>query len=45
MVESGGDDSFVEDGVSEDVDQEDLSLGNGKVKEVDGDFTGRSVQD
>ena len=45
MVESGGDDDLIEDRVSEDVDQEDLSLGNRKAKEVDGDFTGRSVQD
>ena len=43
MVESRGDDYFVEDRVSEDIDQEDLSLGNRKAKEVDGDFTDRSV--
>ena len=45
MVEGGGDNSFIEDGVSEDLDQEDLSLGNREVKEVDGDFIGRGVQD
>ena len=32
MVEGGGDDPFIEDGVSEDVDQEYLSLGNGEAE-------------
>ena len=45
MVEGRGDNSFIEDGVSEDLDQEDLSLGIREVKEVDGDFVGRGVQD
>ena len=32
MVEGGGDNPFIEDGVSEDVDQEYLSLGNGEAE-------------
>ena len=45
LISSRGDDYFVEDGVGEDVDEEDLSLSDRKAKEVDGDFVGRSVQD
>ena len=44
VVQGGGNDSFVENGVGQDVDQEDLSLGSGKAKEVDGDFVGGGVQ-
>ena len=32
-----------EDGVSQDIDEEDLQLGNGEAEEVDGDFIGRGV--
>ena len=45
MVECRQEDSFVEDGVSEDVDQKDLPLSNGKMKEVERDFIGRGIQD
>ena len=37
-------DDFIEDGVGQDVDQEDFLLGNGEAEEVDGDFVGRGVQ-
>ena len=42
-IAGGGDDEFVEDGVSQDVDQQYLSFGNQEVEEVDGDFVGRGV--
>ena len=32
MIESRGNDPVIEDRVSEDIDQEDLSLGNGRRK-------------
>ena len=44
MVESRGDDPFVEDGVGEDIDQNDLSLDDREAEEVEWDFVGRSVQ-
>ena len=44
-IAGGGDDEFVEDWVSQDVDQEYFSLGDGEAEEVDGDFVGRGVQD
>ena len=45
MVQGQCDDSFIEDRVSQDVDQEDFPLGNGEAEEVDGDFVGRGVKD
>ena len=45
MIEGGGNDPLVEDMVGQDIDQEDLSLGNREAEEVDGDFIGRGVQD
>ena len=45
MMLGRSDNSLVEDGVSQDVDQENLSLGNGKAEEVDGDLVGGGVQD
>ena len=45
VIEGGGNDPVVEDRVSQDVDKEDLSLGNGEVEEVDGDLVGGGVQD
>ena len=45
MVEGGGNDPLIEDGVSQDVDQEDFSLGDREAKEVDGDFVGGGAQD
>ena len=44
VVEGRGDNPVVKDGVSQDVDKEDFSLGNGEMEEVDGDFFGRGVQ-
>ena len=44
MVQGRGNDSFVEDGVSQNIDQEDLSLGSREVEEVDEDFVGGGVQ-
>ena len=32
MVQGRGDDSFIEGGVGQDIDQEDLSLGGGKAE-------------
>ena len=43
VIAGGGDDELIEDWVSEDVDQQYLSLGNREAEEVDGDFVGRSV--
>ena len=40
VVEGKGEDPLVEDGVGQDVDQEDFSLGDGEAEEVDGDFIG-----
>ena len=37
------DDGLVEDGVSQDVDQQYFSLGDGKAEEMDGDLVGRGV--
>ena len=45
MVQGQCKDSLIEDGVSQDIDQEDFSLGDGEVEEVDGDFVGRGVKD
>ena len=42
-IEGGGDDPVIEGRVSEDIDKEDLPLGNGETEEMDGDFIGRSV--
>ena len=44
VVEGRGDDSFVENGVGQDIDKEDLPLGNRESEEVDGNFVGRGVQ-
>ena len=44
MVQGRGNDSFVEDGVSQNIDQEDLSLGGREAEEVDEDFVGGGVQ-
>ena len=35
--------SLIEDGVSQDVDQENLLLGDREVEEMDGDFVGGSA--
>ena len=45
VIESGVDDSFIEDRVSENVDEEDLLLSNREAEEVDGNLVGRGVQD
>ena len=45
VIEGGGNDPVVEDRVSQDVDKEDLPLGNGEVEEVDRDLVGESVMD
>ena len=45
MVEGRGDDPLVEDGVSQDVDQENFSLSDGETEEMDGNFIGGGVQD
>ena len=42
-VQGRGKDPFVEDGISQDVDQENLLLGNREVEEMDGDFVGGSA--
>ena len=44
-IAGGGDNEFVEDRVSQDVDQQYLSLSNREAEEVNGDFVGRGVQD
>ena len=45
VIEGGGNDPLIEDEVSQDIDQEDFSLGNGEAKEVDGDFISRGAKD
>ena len=45
MVQGGVDDPFIENGISEDVDQEDFSLGNREAEKVEGNFVGRGVED
>ena len=45
VVEDGGDDPLIEDGIRQDVDQEDFSLGNWEAEEGDGDLVGRGVWD
>ena len=45
MVQGRGDDPVIEDRVSQDIDEEDFSLGDGKVEEMGGDLVGRGVQD
>ena len=45
VVESGVDDPFVQNRVGQDVDQKDLSLGDGEMEKVDGDFVGGGTQD
>ena len=45
VVAGGGDDLFIENGVGQDVDKEDLLLSDGKVEEMDRDLIGRGVQD
>ena len=42
-IAGGGNDELIEDRISQDVDQEYLSLGDRKAEEVDGDFVGRGV--
>ena len=44
MIEGRDNDPLVEDRVSQDIDQEDLFLGNGEVKEVERDLIGGGVQ-
>ena len=44
VIERRGNDPLIEDRVSQDVDQEDLFLGNGEAKEVERDLVGKSVQ-
>ena len=45
MVQGRCKNSLLEDGVSQDVDQEDLSLGDREAEEVDGDLECGSVED
>ena len=45
LVEVGYKDVLIEHTVGEDVDQEDLSLGNWEAEEVNRDVIGRSVED
>ena len=45
VVQGRGEDSFIEDGVSQDVDQQNFSLGDREAEEVDGDFDCRGVED
>ena len=45
VVESGVNDPFVQNRVCQDVDQKDLSLGDGEIEKVDGDFIGGGAQD
>ena len=45
MVQGRCEDPFVEDGVSQNIDQEDFSLSDREVEEVDGYLVGRGVQD
>ena len=45
VVQGRGEDPFVEDGVGQDVDQKNLSLGNREVEEVNGNFGCRSAED
>ena len=42
-IAGGGDDELVEDRVSQDIDQQYLSLGDREAEEVDGDFIGGGV--
>ena len=44
VIEGRGNDPLVEDRVSQDIDQEDLFLGNGEAKEVERDLVGGGVQ-
>ena len=44
VVQGGGDDLFIEDGISQDVNQVYLSLGSREAETVDGDFVGGGVQ-
>ena len=43
MVQGRSNNSFVEDGISQDIDQENLLLGDREVEEMDGDFVGGSA--
>ena len=45
MVQGQGNDPLIEDGVGQDIDQEDFPLGDREVEEADGDFVGWGVQD
>ena len=45
MVDGGGGDPVIEDRVSQDIDEEDLLLGNGEAEEVNGDFIGGGAED
>ena len=45
MVQGRGKDPFIEDGVSQDVDQKDFSLGDREAEKVNGDFGCGSAED
>ena len=45
VVQGRGEDPFVEDGVGQDVDQKDLSLGDREAEKVNGDFGCGSAED
>ena len=45
MVQSRIDDPFVKNWISEDIDQENLLLSDGKMEEVERNFVGRGVKD
>ena len=45
VVQGRSEDPLIEDGVGQDVDQEDLSLSDWEAKEVDGDFGCWGVED
>ena len=45
VVQGRSKDPLIEDRISQNVDEEDLPLGDWEVKEVDGDFDCRGVED
>ena len=45
VVQGRGEDPFIEDGVGQDIDQKDLSLGDREAEEVNGDFGCGSAED
>ena len=45
LVEIQIEDPFIENGIHEDIDQQDFSLGNREMEEVDWDLIGGGVQD